>query len=140
MAINWSELTKFDYWFEGFDSGSMTAPVVLKSSPLFWFYLWFFSAFVIVAIVLKVSQSFLHNQHPLQKKIPIWASNFSILGVLGLSWFLFREIQVSLLGGRFWLLVGGLYFIAFLVYVMRYFILFYKFEMAYFKKNVLGQD
>jgi hypothetical protein len=138
MNIDWSKLANLEYWLEGVAGKTSITPVIEKNSSFFWFFLYLFSAFFVVGVVMRVAQAFLHSSHPLQSKLPVWGNNFAWMGVLGLLWFLLRQLSVGFLGARFWLLIGLVWFIAVLYLIARYFINFFPLEYNYFKKNKLN--
>jgi hypothetical protein len=57
------------------------------------------------------------------------------MGILGLGWFLLRQLSVGFLGARFWLAIGGAWFVVFTYFVIRYFVIFYRLEILYYKQN-----
>jgi hypothetical protein len=131
-------LFQLDYWFAGFSgiNATMIAPVLSKYTPGFWIFISFFVSLVVIACILIATTQFLHSEHPLVKKAPVINSNLITMGYLGLFWLFCRTFEVAFLGGRFWLLAGGVYFICFVVWLVRYFILYFKpIEYPYFKKT-----
>lgn len=138
--INWSRFLDYSYWFEGATQGPGSlnvTPVIERDTFFFWFFIVSFSLFIVVAVLLFILQVFLHNNHPLKDKLPFVASNLAWMGVLGFGWFAMRQISVTFLGARYWLLIG-LVWIIFLVFLIgRYFWKYFPLEWAYFKKNHL---
>lgn len=138
--INWGEFINLSYWLEGLAGtrgvDNPTSLVIQTDSWFFWAYLWIFAFFVIMAILLKLSQSFLNDIHPFQRKISIWSTNLALMGVMGFVWFFFRQINANMLNFRLWLLVGIVWLIIFSGLVIRYFWKFYPLEIASYKKKI----
>ncbi len=137
VKIDWSRFVDLKYWLEGIAGTSSITPIISKDSWFFWFFTYFFATFLVAGIVLRVSQAFLHSENPFQKRFPVWGNNLISMGLLGLLWFSLREFSVGFLGARIWLLVGLIWFLVFLYFLIRYFIIFFQLEMAYFKTSVL---
>ena len=135
--INFSKLVTFEYWLEGLQSktGLVATPVLDRGAWTFWFFLYTFTFLICIGIALRIIQAFLHPKHPLQTKLPNYASNIIWIGIIGWSWFVCRQLNIWFLGARFWLL-GFLIWLAILGFLFaRYLIKFYPLEMNYFKKN-----
>jgi hypothetical protein len=135
--ISWSKLGEITYWLEGVAGSTSITPVVEKNSFYFWTFLYTFSAVLILGIVLRVSQAFLHANHPFQSKFPLWGNNFMWMGILGLTWFTLRQVSVGFLGARFWLIIGFVWLLFILYFIIRYFVIFWPLEISYFKKTFL---
>ena len=135
LNVDWSKLVDLKYWLEGVAGSSSLTPVIEKSSPFFWFFLYLFSGILVFGVALRVTQAFLHSEHPFQKQFPTWGNNLIWMGILGLTWFTLRETSVGFLGSRIWLLVGLVWVIVLLYLVIRYFVLFFPLEINYYKKN-----
>jgi hypothetical protein len=137
--FNWREFINLEYWLEGLagDRGAddPTSLIIYPDSWIFWTYLSIFAIFMIAAILLKSSQTFLDSKHPLQNKIPSWSTNLALMGFLGFAWFFFREINVNMLNSRIWLLVGLAWLLIFIGWVLRYLFTFYPLEMLAFKRE-----
>ncbi len=137
-SIEWSKLLTLKYWLEGTTaSDTVNLLPVSQGSFFFYFYLAFFGGLIIVSILMLLAKLFLHPHHPLQDKFALLSGNLTWMGILGLGWFTLRQIQVSFLSARLWLLLGAIWFIAIAVYFIRYYISFYKLEMNYFKTKIL---
>jgi Na+/serine symporter len=135
INIDWSKLVDLEYWLEGIAGSSSLTPVIERGSSFFWAFLYLFSGMLVFGVALRVTQAFLHSQHPLQKQFPTWGNNLIWMGILGLIWFTLRETSVGFLGARIWLLVGLVWLLVLLYFVIRYFIVFYPLEISYYKKN-----
>lgn len=138
--IDWSRFIDLKYWLDGVAGDTSITPVIERGTFFFWFFLYLFSSLLILGIALRIAQAFLHNNHPLQSKFPNWGNNFIWMGILGLSWFTLRQLNTAFLGARFWLIVGLLWFIIVDYFIIRYFVVFYKLEKAYFKKTFLNKE
>lgn len=135
--IDWNKLVDPQYWLEGIAGSSSITPAIENNSFFFWFFLYLFSGFLVLGIVMRVSQAFIHPEHPFQNKFPSWANNLMWFGVLGLGWFTLRQLNVGFLGARIWLLFGAVWMLILFYFIIRYFALFYRLERAYFKKTHL---
>lgn len=135
-TIDWSKLATLDYWLQGIAGESFGAPFVEVDSFFYWFYLNVFASLIVIGILWKVSRAFIDINHPIQKKIPFWSTNLIWLGIVGLFWFLMREINIGLLGARVWLLVMLAYVLVILYFAVRYFKDFYFIEYAYYKNTL----
>ena len=134
--IDWSKLITLEYWLEGVAGDDFGAPFIEVGSFFYWFYLYLFATLIILGICWKVSRAFIHQDHPLQKKIPFWSTSLIWLGILGLFWFLMRQINIGLLGARFWLLIMLGYVVIVGILAIDYFRKFYFIEITYFKNNI----
>lgn len=133
-TIEWSQLVSLEYWLEGIAGGSVSAtPPNEPDSFFFWFWLNVFSVVLISGVVARIAQAFLHDKHPFQSKLPFWGNNLIWMGVLGLSWFLMRQIEVGFLGARIWVLAILVWAIVIALMSLRYFMTFYPIEREYFK-------
>jgi hypothetical protein len=106
----------------------------------FWFFLYLFSSLALFGFILRLIQAFLNDNHPLQIKLPIWGNNFIWMGVLGLGWFTLRQLSIGFFGARFWLLFGLIWFLTIIFLILKYYFIFYKLEIAYFKKHYLNKE
>ncbi len=136
--IDWLKLIDYKYWFQGFinTTGSLfVTPAVQKDSIFYWSFLIAFSLIIISGIILKVLQLFLHKNHPLQFRIPFLSDNLIWIGIVGISWFVLRQIEVAFLGMRIWIIPMGIWLTAILGISIKYMFNFYKLELSYFKKT-----
>ncbi len=141
--INWGNFIDPEYWLEGIAGSRGTQDgqqpgislIIQADSWFFWAYLTIFATFVILGILLRASQAFFDEKHPLQKKFPAWSGQLALMGVLGFCWFFFRQINTTFLNSRIFLLFGLIWVIAFLVWVGRYFVKFYPLEILAYKKS-----
>jgi hypothetical protein len=140
-TVNWHEFVNLEYWFEGIagergmvDTQPGVGLIIQTDSWFFWAYLTIFASFICLAIVLKASQAFFDEKHPLQRQIPFWSSQLFLMGFLGFGWFFCRQINVIYLNSRLFLLVGLLWVLVFLVLVFRYFFRFYPLEIQSYHK------
>lgn len=136
--IDWMKLLDYKYWFQGFinTTGSLfVTPAVQKDSIFYWGFIIAFSAIIITGILSKTFQLFLNKNHPLQFRIPFFGDNLMWIGIVGLSWFVLRQIEVAFLGMRIWLIPIGLWLVSILAISIKYLFNFYKLELRYFKKT-----
>ncbi len=133
--VDWSKLGDIKYWLEGIAGGVSITPVIEKGSFFFWFFLYLFSILLFLGIALRVAQAFLHPNHPFQNKFPFWGNNFIWMGLLGFFWFTLREVSVAFLGARIWLLVGLVWFLTIIAFIIRYFIVFFPLENQFYIKT-----
>jgi hypothetical protein len=139
--IDWSKLFTLKYWLEGTTaSDTVNLLPVSQGSFFFYFYLSFFGGLIILSILMLLLKLFIHPQHPLQDKFALLSGNFTWIGILGLGWFTLRQIQVSFLSARLWVFFGAIWFLAIAIYFVRYYFVFYKLEMNYFKTKILKKD
>jgi hypothetical protein len=133
LNIDWSKLTSANYWLEGTNIGeTFNVPVIATDSPFFYFFLGLFGGLIIIAILINVYKLYLDSRHPLQSKLSITATNLGWMGFLGLLWFGVRELQASFLSSRIWLLLGLVWLIVLAVYLLHYYLRYYKLEMGYY--------
>jgi hypothetical protein len=135
VNIDWNKLVTLDYWLEGIAGDSFGAPFIEVGTWSYWFYLYFFSTLIVIGILWKVYRAFLDSEHPIQKKIPFWSSSLVWLGLIGLFWFLMRQIDIGLLGARLWLLVMGGYVLVVMYFAADYFRKYYPIEINYYKQQ-----
>jgi flagellar biosynthesis protein FliR len=135
--IDLKKLFDANYWLEGIAGSVSVTPVIEKGSFSYWFFIYLFSYFAIFGIILRVSQAFIHEQHPFQKHFPVWGNNFIWMGILGLVWFTARQLSIGFLGSRLWLIFGIFWVFILLYFIISYFIRFYNLEISYFRKVVL---
>jgi hypothetical protein len=133
--IDWNKFGQLSYWLEGVAGTTAVTPVNDRNEFFFWFFLYLFASLLVGGVALRVLQAFLNPLHPFQKKFPFWGDTLIWMGILGFSWFLLRQLSVGFLGARFWLLIGGVWGAIFLYFVIRYFVLFYQLEIAYYRKH-----
>jgi hypothetical protein len=141
--INWSKFIDYSYWFEGLQNNPGAPVLVSKlanNSWFFWFFLILFGSFITIGILMKLFQLILHREHPLQTQFPFWSNNLIWMGLLGIVWFLCRQVQIAILGTRPWLLVGLVWFLVILGLAIRYFVKFYFLELRYFIKTYLQKQ
>jgi hypothetical protein len=137
LNIDWSKITNPGYWLEGSNIGEVyNVPVIDTSSEFFYFFIILFGGLLVGSILINVYKLFLNKVHPLQPKLSILGFNLGWMGFLGLVWFGLRELQVSFLSSRLWLLIGILWFLALVSYFIWYFINFYKLELGYFNSQI----
>jgi hypothetical protein len=132
MNISWNSLSNFNYWFEGILGSKADVPTIETSSPFFSFYV--YAALIItgIGILMLISNNLIAQTHPLKQKLSLWGSQFSWIGVLGMCWFSFRQLKVSLLGGRFWVLFGIVWLGILFAIMVRYFITNFQLEYKYY--------
>ncbi len=135
MNISWNSFLDFNYWFEGILGSKADVPTIETSSPFFSFYIYTSIALVGAGIFMVIVKSFLNQEHPLKLKLSNWGSQFAWIGVLGMCWFTFRQLKVSLLGGRFWVLFGIIWLIILLLLTIRYFTLNFPLEYRYYQSK-----
>jgi hypothetical protein len=143
--IAFEKLLTLEYWLQGVSGTEAGAPFVEINSFFYWFYLNLFALAAMIAVALWLSKVFLHPKHPFQSLIPLVATNLFWGGIVGLSWFTFRQINFSLFGARFWLLVMGLWASIVLYFIIRHIRRFYFIEAAYYnelkkKEKAIAQD
>jgi hypothetical protein len=139
LNIDWSRFIDPKYWLEGIAGGISQTPALTRDGFFFSFFLYLFSGFFVLAIIMKVVQAFLHDQNPLQSKFPTWSDNFLWMGILGLLWFILRNIQVGFLGSRVWILIGLVWFLILAYFIIKYFVINWRMEYKYFKTKVLSE-
>jgi len=132
--IDWNKLKTLEYWLAGFAGNTAITPTLEMYSFFFWTFISIFSIVFSIGVGFKVSTAYFDPNNPLVGKFNIFGNNLIWVGIMGMSWFLFRQIQVGFLGARFWLLVLGIWVVGLGVYAGRYFALYYKFENLYFQK------
>jgi magnesium-transporting ATPase (P-type) len=131
--INWTELIKPEYWIEGFAGGSASTPINSQANVFFWFWLIVFSVLFTIGVVINTFFSFAPEELPFKKNAPFWANNLIWMGILGVGWFLARQLEIGLLGARFWLLIGLFWAFLISIRVVRYLFWYFPLELAYFK-------
>ena len=117
INIDWAKLIDYKYWFQGFinTTGSLfVTPPVQKDSIFYWSFIIAFSLILVSGVILKTTQLFLNKNHPLQFRIPFLSDNLIWLGIVGLSWFVLRQIEVAFLGMRIWLIPMGIWLVGIL--------------------------
>ena len=139
-GIDWSRFTDPKYWLEGVAGGVSATPALDRDGFFYTFFLYLFSILFVLGVSLKVSQAFLYDLHPLQKKFPTWSDNFIWMGVLGLLWFILRNIQVGFLGSRIWIFVGLVWFAILMYFILKYFIQNWRIEYKYFKTQLASKN
>ena len=137
--VDWSRFSDAKYWLEGVSGGISVTPALSRDGFFFTFFLYLFSTLFVFGIIMKVSQAFLNDLHPLQKKFPTWSDNLIWMGILGLIWFTLRNIQVGFLGARIWIVLGTFWFLTLLYFVVKYFIQNWGIEYRYFKSQVKSE-
>jgi hypothetical protein len=133
--IDWHKLVELQYWVEGIAGNTAVTPIIDKDSIFFTFFSVLFTSLFAVGIISYFSTRFLNLKNPLISKLKFYGSNFIQMGLLGLVWLLLRQIEVGFLGSRIWLLVGLVWFLTILVLIIRYLIVYYPLEWAYYNKN-----
>ena len=136
--VDWSKLAKPDFWLEGI-AGQNTVPSAPLSEIGFRnFILALVGTFVIAGIAIRLFKIFLTKQHPLQNRLSTWTANLIWIGVLGTMWWLFNQWGPLLfIGSRFWILVGFIWFLILLYFILKYFITEYPLEIAYYRRTYL---
>ncbi len=135
--IDWSKITSLNYWLEGSNIGQdYNVRVIETNSPFFYFFVIFFGGLIVVSILINIYKMFLNTNHPLQSKLSIIGANIGWMGFLGGLWFALRELQVSFLSSRLWLIFGFIWFLVLAVYMLNYLIRFYHLELNYFRSTV----
>ena len=138
--IDWTKLISLEYWLEGVAGNQSITPVLERYSFFFWSFLAVFSFVFMLGVIFKLVTFYLHFENPLKEKFSIISANLIWLSIIGDFWFLFRQFNVGFLGARFWLLVLLLWFLIFAGYLIRYFLVYFKFEYLYFKQKVLHES
>lgn len=133
--VDWSKLVELEYWLEGVAGTSSVTPAVEKDSFFFWLFVSFFTFLFGSGVVMLTSQKFLDDKHPLSPQLSIWGNNVLWMGILGMLWFLLRQIEVGFLGARIWLIVGFIWALVLFYLAIRYFVSYFPLEYAFFKKN-----
>jgi hypothetical protein len=135
MNLDFNKFTRFDYWFEGVIGKSADIPTVDISSVYYNYYIYTFIFLVALGVLLTGSRLFLHNQNPLISKFSNWGTQFSWIGVLGISWFTLRQTKVALFGGRFWAIIGLVWLLILLYFIAKYFVFNFKLEYNFYKSQ-----
>ncbi len=135
--IDWSKLIRLDYWFEGVAGNTSITPPLEIYSFHYWFFLWFYSIVFSLGVVIKVIISYMHIENPVRLKLDLLGNNFIWVGIVGSSWFILRQIRIGFLGARFWNLLIIIWIAGLSIYLIRYYILYFKFEYLYFKNKTL---
>jgi hypothetical protein len=129
--IDFSKLGTLKYWLEGTTAGPDVNIIPVETGSFFYyFYVSVFCGFIVLAILLIIYKMFLSPEHPLQTKLGFLSQNF-------ICWFLARQVEVSFVSSRLWLLIGLIWFIAIMAWFVRYITRYYKHEIAYFNKKNL---
>jgi hypothetical protein len=134
VNIDWTKLSKLEYWFEGVGGSSSITPPIEQGSWFFWFFLSFFTIIFGLGILIKLYKSFIGENHPLQNRLDLWGSNIIGIGSAGIAWVLLRQLSIGLLGARFWLFALLIWGLVILYFTVRYFILYFRIELAYYNK------
>ena len=140
ININWAKLFDITYWLEGIAGGSNSLSITPPNNKVeffFWFWLSLFAAFWFVGIGIKIWRAWIPEKHPLKNdwKISFWSNNFLWIAVLGDFWFLFRQINVPFLGSRLWIIIGFIWLIVVLYFIIRYFTFNWPMERMYYKRQ-----
>lgn len=135
QQIDWSKFGSLQYWTEGIAGNTAVTPVVERDSLFFWFFTVLFTVLFSKGVLLITATTFLDYKNPLVPKLSLWGNNYLWMGILGLLWFLLRQIEVGFLGSRIWLLVGLVWFLVVLGMIIRYFVAYFPLEWAYYRKN-----
>ena len=135
--VDWSKFLDLQYWTEGIAGNTAVTPVVEKDSFFFWFFVSLFTYLFAKGVIMVTSEKFLDYKNPLIPKLSLWGNNYIWMGILGIIWFLLRQIEVGFLGSRIWLLVGLVWFLVVLGLIIRYFVAYFPLEWAYYRKNKL---
>lgn len=133
--VDWSRLVELEYWLEGVAGTSAITPAVEKDSLFFWFFVNIFTFLFGMGVITLTAQKFINPKHPIHTQLPVWGNNFVWMGLLGIIWFLLRQIEVGFLGARIWLIVGFVWIIILLYLIIRYFVVYFPLEYAFYKKN-----
>lgn len=133
--IDWSRLLEIQYWVEGIAGDSAVTPPVESDSIFFWFYVTLFTVLFSVGIILLTSEKFLNQKNPFASKFVLWGNNYLWMGVLGMIWFLLRQIEIGFLGSRVWMLVGMVWFLVLFFIQAKYFLTYFTLEWTYYKKT-----
>ena len=133
--VDWSNFLEIQYWVEGIAGSTSVTPVVEVGSIFFNFFVTLFTVLFGLGLVLLTATKFTKEKNPLDNKLIVWGNNYLWMGLLGLLWFLLRQIEIGFLGSRIWLLVGLVWFIVLCVLQIRYFLIYFPLEWKYFKKN-----
>jgi len=133
--INWNKLLTLDYWLEGLAGQNVSTPFIQPESFFYWFYLYLFSSLIVAGIVIRCAMAFIHERHPIQKRIPMLSTNVIWIGIVGLMWFLARQTNFVMVGARMWILVLLAWGLIVAYLFIRDMIYFYPVERAYFRKQ-----
>lgn len=136
QQIDWNRFLDLAYWLEGIAGSTASLSPIETGSFFFWFFLYLFSTLLIAGVSLRVSQAFLHQNHPLQKHLPFWGNNLIWMGIAGMAWFLMRQLNVSILGARFLFPFGAIWFLAIAYLAVNYFWKFYPMEILHFRNKI----
>lgn len=143
ISINWSQFSTFEYWLEGLQNASgssYTTSVIAKDSSFFWIFLNGYTLAICLGIILLFVKSLFHSKHPLQAKIPFLANNLIWMGIIGVSWFLCRQLEVWLLGSRVWILANFIWISVLIIVSARYLSQFYPLELNYYRKSYKNES
>jgi hypothetical protein len=135
VSTDISNLIKWEYWLDAFkgDNPTLTSPVISNTSFFFSFFLYFFSAIAIAGFALVIYKHILPKSHPFKKSGSIITGHLITLGLLGLLWFLCRELSIGLVGSRLMLLIGGLYTFGAITYFFRVYWFFFAIELKHYR-------
>lgn len=137
ITFDFNKFKTLDYWFAGAAGSYADVPVIDKTSTFFSLYINLFSVLFIIGIVLNLIPLLVKTEFPLIKKLPLWGTNFSWIGFLGMLWFSLRQTKVAFFGARFWLVIGIIWLFVILFFIARYFVLYFNIERKFYlsKRN-----
>jgi hypothetical protein len=133
--VDWNKLISLQYWVEGIAGNTAVTPVLESGGFFLYFFVTVFSVLFSTGIILLVLPNFVNKNNPLVPKFNFWGNNFLWMGISGLFWLLLRQIEVGFLGSRIWLLVGLIWFLVIIGFIIRYFTSIFDLEYSYYKKN-----
>ena len=135
-SIDLSKIFTLKYWLEGTTAGPDVNIIPVASGSFFYyFYISFFCGLIILAICISLYKLLTHKDNPIQNNLSFLSQNLCWQGILGLTWFLFRQVNISFLSARLWLLFGFAWLLVTIIWFIRYMIIYYPLEIAYFKKQ-----
>ena len=132
-----SNFFKWEYWSEGFSGASALyyTPSLNINEPNFGLLLWLPILLVLLGSILNIYKIWGDENNPIKLKASFISSNLITIGILGLSYFFSRMLNFRFLSSRFVMLLLIGYFIIFLYYVTRYFVIFFPIEWKYYIKH-----
>ncbi|GAB4144620.1 MAG: hypothetical protein OHK0017_03320 [Patescibacteria group bacterium] len=139
--IDWAKLSKPDFWLEGIAGQNMVSQLPISADGFRNLFLLIFAILIVSGIFIKLYKIFLPIQHPLQPRISVWTNNLIWMGTLGVFWWLFNQWGPLLfIGSKLWIIVGLIWFLVLLYFIVKYFITEYKLEISYYKKKYLSES
>lgn len=134
--IDFSKLASLKYWLEGTTAGVDVNIIPVEFGSFFYyFYVSIFSGLIILAILLIIYRLYISQDHPLQSKLDFLSQNLIWMGILGSLWFLARQVEISFVSARLWLIFGFIWFLAVMFWFLRYYFWYYPLELSFYKKS-----